>query len=95
MEEAYSDECHSDVVLVASLDDIVVTNASSCLCDILNSALVRPFNVVSKGEESIATQANTCILCYPGFFLLHGEDLWFLREELLPCTLAQHIVVVF
>lgn len=53
VEQPHSGERHGDAVLVASLDNIVVTYAAASLCDVFNSALVGALDVVTEWEESI------------------------------------------
>ena len=73
VEEADASEGHRDAVLVAGIDDMVVTNGTSCLCDIFYTALVCTFDVVAEGEERIATKTHFCVLCQPGCLLCqHG-----------------------
>lgn len=53
MEQTDSCKCHRHVVLVAALDDSVVTNRSARLCDVLDAALVCALDVVAEREEGI------------------------------------------
>ena len=55
MEQTDSCKCHRHVVLVAALDDSVVTNRSARLCDVLDAALVCALDVVAEREEGIGT----------------------------------------
>ena len=53
MEQADSCKRHHHAVLVAGLDYIVVPNRTAWLGNVLHSAPMSTFNVVSKGEEGI------------------------------------------
>lgn len=53
MEESYASKCHGNAVLVASVDNMVITDRTACLCDILHSALVGALDVIAKWEESV------------------------------------------
>ena len=53
MEQADTCECHCDAILVASVNDIVVTYRTASLCDILYAALVSTLDVVAEREESV------------------------------------------
>ena len=55
MEQADTGECQYHVVFVAGCDDILITDGTARLCDILNAALVSALNVVAEGEEGIGT----------------------------------------
>ena len=52
MEQTDSCKCHRHVVLVAALDDSVITNRSARLCDVLDAALVCALDVVAEREEA-------------------------------------------
>lgn len=95
VEQADAGEGHSDAVFIASGNDMVVAHAASGLCHILHAALVSTFDVVAEGEESIAAECHFRVLCNPGFLLLDGEGLGAFGEELLPCAIGQHVVIVF
>ena len=53
VEQPHSGERHGDAVLVASLDNIVVTYAAASLGDVFNSALVGALAIVTAWAESI------------------------------------------
>lgn len=53
MEQADTCKGHGNAVLVASLDNMVVTNTASSLCYIFHTALVGTFYVVAKREECV------------------------------------------
>ena len=94
VEQAYTSECHGNAVLVASVDNMVVANTATCLCHILNTALVSTLDVVAEGEEGIAAQTNIGVLCQPLLHLLLGERFGALGEELLPFAVAQNVLAL-
>ena len=55
MEQAQTGKGHGDTVLIAGFDNIVITNGTTCLGNILHAAAMSAFNVVAEGEESVAT----------------------------------------
>mgnify|MGYP003279619375 FL=1 len=55
MEEANVSKRHGDAVLIACIDNIIVTDATACFCYVFNTTLVSTLNVVAEWEESIAT----------------------------------------
>ena len=69
MEKTDAREYHCHSVLIAALDDKVISDRTARLSDILNAALVRTLNVVREREERIGTQNNIlhavepCALC--------------------------------
>ena len=91
MEEANVSERHSNAILVASIDNIIVTDATACFCYVFNTTLVSTFDVVTEWEESIATNAYTLVQCNPSLLLLAGQWLRLLCEELLPNTILQYV----
>ena len=53
VEEAHACECHSDAVLVAGFNNMVVTHGTTCLRYVFYTALVRTFDVITEGEECV------------------------------------------
>lgn len=94
MEQAYTGHSHDDAVLIASVDDIIVADAASGLGHILHAASVSALDVVAEWEEGITTQTNILVLGNPLFLLLTGEHLRLTGEEVLPCSVAKHVVVL-
>ena len=80
VEQSYAGECHSDAVLVASHDDMVVADAATCLSDVLNTALVGTLNVVAEREEGVAAKADLRVLRYPCLLLFATERLGLLGK---------------
>ena len=56
MEQPESRHGHGNVVFIAGLDDIIITDRTAGLGNIIHTAAVRPLNVIAKGEEGIAAQ---------------------------------------
>lgn len=90
-----SDTCHGhgDVVFIACFNHMVVANGASGLCDVRYTAFVRALNVVTEGEEGVATQGHFLVLGYPGLLFICGERCRFGGEELLPSAVLQQIFV--
>lgn len=55
MEEANVSKRHGDAVLIACIDNIIVTDATACFCYVFYTTLVSTLDVVTEWEESIAT----------------------------------------
>lgn len=55
MEEANVSKRHGDAILVAGIDNIIVTDATACFCYVFYTTLVSTLDVVAEWEESIAT----------------------------------------
>ena len=53
VEKSDSRECHCDAVLVAGVDNIIVTDRTAGLSYVFYTASVRSFNVVAEGEECV------------------------------------------
>ena len=94
VEQTHAGECHGNAVLVASVDNMVITNTTTCLSNILNTALVSTLDVVAEGEESIATKTYVGVLCQPLLHLLLGERFGAFGEELLPLAIAQNVLAL-
>ena len=94
MEQTNAGKAHYHTILVAGIDNIVITNRSTWLSDILNARLMGTLDVVTEGEECIGAKAYIGILIQPCSLLFTGEDLRFYSEESLPCTIFQNIHVI-
>ena len=94
MEQTDSRKCHRHVVLVAALDNSIVTNRSARLCDVLDAALVCALNVVAEREEGIGTYGYALHLIEPCTFFFSCEDFRFYFEDLLPCAVCEDIHVL-
>ena len=55
-------------------DNILITDGTARLCDILNAALVSALNVVAEGEEGIGTQGNAGQLIQPCAFFFSRKN---------------------
>ena len=53
MEQTYPCKCHRYTIFITSIDHMIVTNGTACLCDIFDTAFMSTFDVVTEGEESI------------------------------------------
>ena len=58
VEKTDSRECHCDIVLVAGIDNIVITDRSTRLCNVFYAALVCAFDIVAEWEECVRTKAK-------------------------------------
>ena len=94
VEQAHAGECHGDTVFVAGLNHIVVAHGTSGLGNELHSTLVGALDIVAKGEEGVAAKCHTSVAGNPLLFLLTAQWLGAGGEELLPCALAQYVVVI-
>ena len=84
MEQADAGEGHYHVIFITGCDDILITDGTARLCDILNAALVSALNVVAEGEEGIGTKGNAGQLIQPCAFFFSRKNGRLLCENLLP-----------
>ena len=94
VEQTYARKGHGNAVPVAGHDDMVVAYRAASLGDELHATLVGTLNVVAEGEEGIRAQSHLGVLGYPLFLFCQRQHLGLFGEELLPGTVAQHIVVL-
>ena len=94
MEQSYAREGHRDTVLVAGHDDMIVADAATSLGNELHTALMSTLDIVAEGEESIRSKSNLRVLGDPGFLFFHRQHLGLGLKELLPGTVAQHVVML-
>ena len=88
VEQSYASKRHSDAVLVAGHDDMIVADRATCLGYELHTTLVGTLDVVAKGEEGVGAEGYLRVLGNPGFLLFHRQHLRLSLEELLPGTVA-------
>ena len=50
-------------------------------------------DVVTEREECVRAKGNISVLGYPCLLLFCGQNLWFLGEEQLPCSVTQYVLV--
>ena len=93
VEQSYSCEAHCHAVFVACLDNIVIADRTTRLCDILDAALVSALDIVAEWEESIRTEADILHLVKPCTLLLTGKYRRLLGEEFLPGAVGENIHV--
>lgn len=94
MEQANAGKGHCNAILVAGSNHMIVTDASTCLCNIFNAALMSPFYIIAKWEESIRPQADTCILADPLFLFLKRKHRRLFGKEILPYSISKYIVMI-
>ena len=73
---------------------MIITNTTTCLSYILNTALVSTLDVITEGEEGIATETYVGVLCQPLLHLLLGERFGTFGKELLPFAIAQNVLTL-
>ena len=94
MEQSYASEGHRDTVFIAGHDDMIVADAATCLGNELHTTLMGTLDVVAEGEKGIRTKGYLRVLGNPGFLLFHRQHLGLGLKELLPGTVAQHVVML-
>ena len=94
VEQADAGEGHGDVVLVAGHDDMVVADGATSLGDVLDPTLVGTLDIVAEGEEGVGAKGYAGVLGNPGALLFQGQHGGLQSEELLPGTVAKHVVVL-
>ena len=95
MEQTDTRERHGNAIFIASFNHMVIAYRTTRLGNVIYSTLMGTLNIVSKREECIRTQRNTFQCIQPSPFFFTGQHFRFLRKELLPNTVSQHIVMVF
>ena len=91
VEQTHAGEAHSNAVLVAAFDYVVITNGSAGFCDVGNAGSARTFDVVAEGEECVGSQSHAgdavkvSLLFFLGQFFRTGG------EVILPYIVAQNV----
>mgnify|MGYP001064455127 CR=1 FL=1 len=94
MEQAQAGECHCNTVLIAGLNNIIITDRAACLCNILNAAAMRTLNVIAEREECVTAESNVLQLCNPSLFLFASQRFRFFSEEVFPYAVSQYILII-
>ena len=56
MEKANMCHRHEHVVFISGFNDVVIANGTACLGNVIYPAAMSPFDIVTEGEECIATE---------------------------------------
>ena len=88
MEQPQAAEGHGDAVLVAGIDDLLVADGAAGLHDGSHAGATGALDVVTEGEESVRTKANTGHLAEVGLLFLGGQRLGLAGEGLIGTTLV-------
>ena len=94
VEQTHAGEGHDDAVLVALLDDQIVTDGAAGLSDVLDTGSNTALNGVSEGEESVAAQCHSIPGIQPCPLFFCGQRLGTDGEVVLPDTLSADILFV-
>ena len=93
MEKSDSRKCHSDIVLVASLDNVIIADRTAGFGYIFNARLLSALNIVAEGEECVRTKTNARILSEPSLLFLSSKYSRLSLEYLLPFTVAENVLI--
>ena len=91
MEQAHAGEGHDHVLLIAFLDDQVITDGAAGLCDVLDTGGKGTLDVIAEGEECVAAQCNIAAGCQPCLLIAFRQPLGLLGEVVLPDTVSADI----
>ena len=94
VEEAHAGKAHRYAILIAALDNYVVTDRSAGLCDVLNAALLCALDVIAEREECIRAECHAVDGVEVGALLLAGKGSGLLGEVLLPVALSANVLLV-
>ena len=92
MEQPQAAEGHGDAVLVAGVDDLLVADGAAGLHDGGHAGAAGALDVVTEGEESVRTKANTGHLAEVGLLFLGGQRLRLAGEGLCPYVITDDIL---
>ena len=59
VEQTHARKRHYHTVLVAGVDNNVVTNGAAGLCYVGNTALLCPLDIITEGEEGVGAERNS------------------------------------
>ena len=91
MEQPQAAEGHGDAVLVAGINDLLVTDGTAGLHDGSHAGAAGTLDVVAEGEEGVGTQAHAGDLAQVFLLFLGGQRSRLLGEGLGPDIVADDI----
>lgn len=94
VEQADACERHCDVVLVAGIDYVIVTDGAARLRNVLYAAAVCALNVVAEREECVRAEGNAVQGFQPSRFFLAGDRFRLNGEELFPNTVCKNVHII-
>ena len=94
MEQTHAGEGHNDTVLVALLNDQVITDGAAGLGDVLNTGSNTALDGVGEGEESVGAQCHSVTGIQPCTLFFRSQRLGTLGEVVLPDALSADIFLV-
>ena len=92
MEQPQAAEGHGDAVLVAGINDLLVTDGTAGLHDGGHAGAAGTLDVVAEGEEGIRAQAHAGDLAQVFLLFLGGQRGGLLGEGLGPDIVADDIL---
>ena len=94
VEKSHSGKCHNHTVFIALLDNEVVTDGATGLCNILYTGCVSTLDVIRKGEEGIGCKCNLVKAVKPCALFLCGQRLGTGGEIVLPDAVGGYVLLV-
>ena len=94
MEQSDAGKCHYHIILVAAVDNSVITHGAAGLCDVLYAALVCSLDIVGEGEECVGAQGHILHLIQPCSLFFSGEYRGLHLEDGLPYAVCKYVLVL-
>ena len=94
MEQSHSGEVHDDAVLVAGLDDDIISHRTARLSYVPDTTAVSTLDIVAEREERVGAESYAVHLVEPGSLFLSRQRFRSFGEELLPLSIGQHIHII-
>ena len=73
---------------------MIISHRTARLSHILHTASVGALNVIPEREKCVRSQSHICVLVQPCTLLLSSKHCRFYLEDILPCTVSQHIHII-
>jgi len=94
VEKSHSRHSHRHAVLIADLDDVIVSDRSAGLRDNGNAALLRSFDIITEWEERVGAQRNACNSVKVCSLLCLCEGLGLSGKECLPNAVSEDVIAL-
>ena len=86
---------HDDIIFVACIDNIIISNGASRLGDVCYPAPVGSLDIVTEREERIGAEGHARHLVQPCPLFFGSEHFRLYFKDVRPCIISKYIHVVF
>ena len=95
MEQTDTGKCHYHAVLVAGINNLIISYRAAWLCHIFYTAFMCSVNVISNGKKASEPKATSVRPSNHALFSSLVNTSGFSFKDLLPSSVSQNIHIIF